>query len=79
MPRAQIPQAAHDLSEYTPLDRIDQASNGLVTTNQMRWLVRGRETNGLDKYGVLVRFGRRLFVHMPSFLAWLDARRGSGR
>lgn len=41
----------------------------LLTESSMRSLLRNRQTNGLSR--AVRQVGKRLFIHLPSFEAWL--------
>jgi len=47
-------------------------SNPAFPESGLRWLIFNSATNGLDKYGVIVRCGRRVIIHNPNFYQWLQ-------
>lgn len=46
------------------------------TQSSLRWIIFNSSLNGLDESGAIVRRGRRVFIVVPRYLAWLA---GSGR
>ena len=46
------------------------------TPNGLRFYVKHRHTNGLDKYGAVLRVGRRILIDQDRFHAWVDAQNG---
>lgn len=46
------------------------------TESSLRWIIFNSSLNGLDESGAIVRRGRRVFIVVPRYLAWLA---GSGR
>ena len=62
------------LKEYLYYPEIPLHYPNLITPNAIQWMVRNRECNGLEPH--ILRVGRRLFVHLPSFSEWLESQRG---
>ena len=66
------PIAARSLDEYQPLRTfLDQHPQ--FRENQLRWLLRFRDENGLAAH--VMKIGRELYLHVPGFLRWLDEQR----
>ena len=58
-----------DLSELDTLDELTARYPDKFTKAQLQWQLRFREENGLDM--AVVKFGRRLYIHRPTFMRWL--------
>jgi hypothetical protein len=41
----------------------------------LRWFLRQRHLNGLDAH--VRRVGKKLYIHVPGFAAWIDSRPSS--
>ena len=77
LPEAQLggyPES-HSVSEWFPVNSFYLRHPHLLTKGGMAWLMRNREENGLDK--CVVKIGRFYHLHEPSFLRWMDLRRGA--
>ena len=61
-----------DLSELDTLDELAARYPEKFTKAQLQWQLRFREENGLDI--AVVKFGRRLYIHRPTFMRWLVSR-----
>lgn len=40
--------------------------------SRLRWLIVKKKENGLEK--VIRRIGRRIYIHVPSFLQWVEGK-----
>lgn len=58
------------LSGYVACQHLSKLYPNLLTNNQVAWLMRNRETNGLKH--CVVKLGKRLYIHLPSFQSWLE-------
>jgi hypothetical protein len=65
----------HDLSELDTLDELTARYPDKFTKAQLQWALRFRDENGLD--AAVVKLGRRLYLHRPTFMMWLVNRRGA--
>lgn len=65
----------HDISELDTLDELTARYPDKFTKSQLQWALRFREKNGLD--AAVVKLGRRLYLHRPTFMQWLVSRRRS--
>lgn len=68
------PIPAADLNEFQPIDRFVE-EYPQFSLYQLRWLLRSRRDNGLDAH--TVKLGRRLYIHAPGFLEWVNAQRNA--
>ena len=57
-----------DLSDLDTIDTLVEKSEGLFTETQVRWALRFRGENGLGQ--AVVKFGKRIYIHRPSFMRW---------
>jgi hypothetical protein len=64
---------SRSLGDYQPPEEIAE-NNPQFSVPTLRYLLRDRHENGLED--CCVRVGRRIFLHIPSLLAWLDGQRG---
>ena len=62
-----------DLSELDTIDELTARYPDKFTKAQLQWQLRFREENGLDV--AVVKFGRRLYIHRPTFMRWLVSRK----
>ena len=62
------------LSEYAHYTEVPQHFPGLITPNRIQWMIRNRFENGLNQH--VLKIGKTLYVHLPSFATWLDSQRG---
>lgn len=46
--------------------------NPAFTENSIRWHIFNADQNGLNKYNVLKRLGRRVLIDTDRFFLWLD-------
>ena len=60
------------LDEYTTPDALARRHPDLFTLAQLRWALRFRDENGLAEH--VTRLGRRLYIHVPGFTGWFQAR-----
>ena len=58
---------------YETIDSLVKKYPHLFAVNTLRWQLRDRATNGLDKH--VTRFGRKLYIFMPGFLEWFREQR----
>ena len=65
----------HDLSELDTIDELTARYPDKFTRSQLQWALRFREENGLES--AVVKLGRRLYLHRPTFMVWLVSRRGA--
>ena len=49
------------------------AQAGPFTEAQLRWWIHQAEANGLARTGAIVRIGRRVFIDVDKFWAWVDS------
>ena len=64
-----------DLSELDTIDELTARYPDKFTKSQLQWALRFRDENGLDS--AVVKLGRRLYLHRPTFMLWLVSRRGA--
>lgn len=64
-----------DLAELDTLDELTARYPEKFTKSQLQWALRFRDQNGLDE--AVVKLGRRLYLHRPTFMLWLMNRRGT--
>jgi len=62
------------ISEYIPTQDLPKRFPHLLSSSQVEWMMRQREFNGLDDAVVLI--GKKRYIHLPSFLAWLQRDKG---
>lgn len=71
------------MTEATQLRTVKQLAAELKRTTggfseaSLRWMIFNGRTNGIDQ--ALVRVGRKVFIDVPRFNAWLDAQRSEKR
>lgn len=65
----------HDLSELDTIDELTARYPNKFTKSQLQWALRFRDENGLN--AAVVKLGRRLYLHRPTFMMWLVSRRGA--
>jgi len=46
------------------------------TAHGLRYYVKKRHTNGLDKFNAVLRVGRRILIDQDRFHKWVDAQNG---
>jgi len=61
-----------DLSELDTLDELAARYPEKFSKAQLQWQLRFRDENGLD--AAVIKFGRRLYIHRPTFMRWLVSR-----
>ncbi len=49
------------------------AGEGPFTEAQIRWWIFNEANNGLQKHGAVVRIGRRVYIDVQAFDAWIEA------
>lgn len=49
------------------------ADNGPFTENQVRWWIFQSTNNGLGASGAIVRIGRRVYLDVDRFDAWVES------
>lgn len=64
----------HDLSELETIDELTARYPDKFTKSQLQWALRFRDENGLD--AAVIKLGRRLYLHRPSFMLWLVSSQG---
>ncbi len=57
-----------DLNSWKPLDRFVQ-DHDQFQLSQLRWLLRDRKGNGLDK--AVRKVGKRIYIHDQLFADWI--------
>jgi len=57
-----------DVDLWKPLDRFVDAHDQFQL-NQLRWLLRDRKSNGLDK--AVRKIGKRIYIHDQLFAEWM--------
>ena len=45
----------------------------VASENQIRWWIYQREQNGIERFGAVVKKGRRWFVNLPKLREWILA------
>ena len=60
--------AVTDLSEYDTIDEMVERHPDKFTKNQLLWILRNREENGLND--AVVKLGKRIYLHRPGFTRW---------
>jgi len=60
-----------DLSEFETPDSLVKISGGKISLAQIRWALRFRNENGLNE--AVVKMGKRLYIHRPTFMRWFAA------
>ncbi len=63
-----------ELEQFQDLEHIVK-DNPQFTKEQMRWAVRNKNKNGMNELGVVIKFGKKLYIHVGRFAAWLDMQR----
>jgi hypothetical protein len=58
-----------DLSQWKTLDEIEELFPNFKKST-IRWLIRQKEINGLDK--IIKKIGRLNIVHVPAFSVWIS-------
>ena len=58
-----------NINELDTIETLTKANPNLFTDAQLRWALRFRDENGLSQ--AVIKVGRRLYIHRPSFLKWL--------
>jgi len=48
------------------------------TEPSLRWLVFNAPSNGLASAGAITKIGRRVYINLPAFDAWLDQQQVPG-
>ena len=46
------------------------------TAHGLRNYVKHRHSNGLDKFGAVLRVGRKILIDQDRFFAWIDSQNG---
>jgi len=55
-----------DFSQWETIKSMVELSGGKLTENQIRWALRFKEKNGLDK--AVTKFGHQIYIHVPTFM-----------
>lgn len=58
-----------DLSQWKTLDEVEELFPHFKKTT-LRWLMRKKETNGLNK--IIKKIGQFNYVHIPAFSQWIS-------
>lgn len=61
---------ALEASDYVTLKKLSEELDDF-TIEQLRWILRDRETNGLGPH--VAKIGRRLFIKKSGFMEWIDS------
>ena len=62
-----------DLSEFTTKEGLVKQYSDILNMSALDWQLRFREENGLDE--AVIKFGRKILIHKPTFMRWLMSRR----
>ncbi|MEH6519200.1 MAG: hypothetical protein V7742_21175 [Halioglobus sp.] len=68
------PRTSDPLSEYVHHKKVPPLYPNLLTQSSMQWMIRNRADNGLEPH--VMKWGNKIFIHLPSFSEWLDSHRG---
>jgi len=60
------------LTDYERKNSFVESNKTILTKNQMDWLTRHRETNGLADAGVLVKVSNQWYIHTAKFTEWFS-------
>jgi hypothetical protein len=55
-----------DFSDWETIPGLSELSNGKLSETQIRWQLRCRDKNGLDK--AVVKIGKTIYIHVPTFM-----------
>jgi hypothetical protein len=55
------------------------ATAGPFSAGQLRWFIFCSEQNGLAATGAIVRIGRRVYIDVDKFEAWIDSQNQPAR
>jgi len=55
-----------DFSQWETIKSLVKLSDGKLTENQIRWALRFKEHNGLDR--AATKFGHQIYIHVPTFM-----------
>jgi hypothetical protein len=58
--------AVPDFSDWETIRGLSKLSNGKLTETQIRWQLRFRDQNGLDK--AVVKVGKTIYIHVPTYM-----------
>jgi hypothetical protein len=61
------------LDEIMPRSEFIMKYSDKFSATQLIWLLRERKRNGLSKAGAVKKIGKMLYIHVPSFAAWIDS------
>jgi len=72
------PQSTKDNAETTHKgmediitpDKFVQENSDLLSSSQIRWLIRQREFNGLKESKAIILIGRRFYIQRSKFTKW---------
>lgn len=62
------------LKEFVSVQGLVELYPHLISENQLRWVLRDRQNNGLQP--AVKKLGKKLMIHVPSFVAWLMKQEG---
>ena len=60
----------NNLADYQSIQSIT-TSHPQISVNQIRWIVANKERFQIEH--AIKRIGKRLYIHMPSLLAWIES------
>lgn len=63
-----------ELSQFQDLDKVID-DNPQFSKEQIHWAIRNKRKNGMDELGVVVKFGKKIYLHVGRFATWLDMQR----
>ena len=56
--------------DWVTIEGFINFTNNQISESQIRWCLRSRTHNGLDKH--VKTFGRKIYVHKQGFLGWFE-------
>ncbi|HIN67898.1 MAG TPA: hypothetical protein EYM93_01330 [Methylococcales bacterium] len=56
--------------DWVTIEGFINFTNNQISESQIRWCLRSRAHNGLDKH--VKTFGRKIYVHKQGFLGWFE-------
>jgi hypothetical protein len=70
---ADAPGCSALLDQIIPQGEFLKRYSDRFSRSQLHWLLRQRERNGLLKFKAVKKCGKRIYIHVPNFAAWLDS------
>jgi len=64
------PQNTELIFHWLTIPSLVKFTNEEVTENQIRWWLRSKNTNGLDKYTRII--GRKIYINKKGFMEWFE-------